>query len=86
MSIPAKPTIASEFIKSAPDGAKATASEPPLVEAKKVKGVRKGKRQQITHTIGDDLLERLDSAAQTTGQSRAALINLAIFRMLEAGV
>jgi hypothetical protein len=83
MSIPAKPTLVAEFIKSAPDGgAKTPAPEAP----KKKLGVRKGKRQQITHTIGDELLERLDSAAQATGQSRAALINLAIFKMLEAGV
>lgn len=84
MSIPAKPArtpapaAATAFIASAPDGGHKVAEAP--------KGVRKGKRQQITHTIGDDLLERLDSAAKTTGQSRAALINLAIFRMLETGV
>jgi hypothetical protein len=83
MSIPTKPTIAaSDFIKSAPDGG---AKVPALVPAEK-SGVRKGKRKQITHTISDELLERLDSAADATGQSRAALINLAIFRMLEAGV
>ncbi|MCY1461121.1 hypothetical protein D9M71_787450 [compost metagenome] len=84
MSISSKPqrtaesTTATAFITAAPDGGH-KAPEPR-------KGVRKGKRQQITHTIGDDLLERLDNAAQATGQSRAALINLAIFRMLEAGV
>lgn len=80
MSIPAKPqrpapaATAAAFITAAPDGANGK------------KGVRKGKRQQITHTIGDDLLERLDNLAGSTGQSRAALINLAIFRLLEAGV
>lgn len=85
MSIPAKPTIAADFIKNAPDGgAKAVPGQAPAPVKKG--GVRKGKRQQITHTIADDLLARLDAMAEGTGQSRAALINLAIFRMLEAGV
>ena len=84
MRIPAKPQrtpapAAADFITGAPDGAHGQAPEAR-------KGVRKGKRQQITHTISDDLLERLDTMADGTGQSRAALINLAIFRLLEAGV
>lgn len=84
MSISSKPQRATEtatataFITAAPDGGHKAPEAP--------KGVRKGTRKQITHTINDDLLARLDGAAQSTGQSRAALINLAIFRMLEAGV
>ncbi|MNC73740.1 hypothetical protein D3C76_366020 [compost metagenome] len=84
MSISSKPqrttetATATAFITAAPDGGHKAP------EARK--GVRKGKRLQITHTISEDMLERLDNAADATGQSRAALINLAIFRMLEAGV
>ncbi|HBN8537630.1 TPA: ribbon-helix-helix protein, CopG family [Pseudomonas aeruginosa] len=84
MGIPSKPTRApqssTEFIGGAPDGAHEQAP------AAAKKGVRKGRRQQITHTIADDLLQRLDEAAEATGQSRAALINLAIYRLLDAGV
>lgn len=75
----AAPQSSAAFIGGAPDGAH---EQTPTA----AKGVRKGKRQQITHTIADDLLQRLDDAAKATGQSRAALINLAIYRLLDAGV
>jgi hypothetical protein len=45
-------------------------------------GVRKGTKQQITLTIAPDLLAKVDEM----GQSRAALINLAIYRVVEGGV
>ena len=61
------------FINSAPDGAK-------------IKGVRKGNKQQISLTIQPALLERIDSLAEELGQSRAAVINLAIFRAVEKGL
>lgn len=49
------------------------------------KGVRKGKRVQISHTISDDLLARVDAMASELGMSRAALLNMAALQLLERG-
>lgn len=46
-------------------------------------GVRKGARLQISHTIVPDLLVKVDKRAEAMGQSRAAVINLAIYEWLE---
>lgn len=48
--------------------------------------VRKGKKVQITLTITEPLLSRVDEMAEQIGQSRAAVINLALVQMLEAGL
>lgn len=69
---PAKKT-ADEFINQAPDG-----GEP--------KGVIKGKKQQISLTIAPALLEKVDELAAELGQSRAAVINMAIYRAVEHGL
>lgn len=66
-----KPKTPDEFIDSAPD-------------ALGRKGVKRGKKEQITLTLSPDLLEKVDVLARRMGQSRAAMINLAIFRMTEA--
>jgi len=66
---------ADAFIAGAPDAAAASARN----------GVRKGNKLQITFTIAPTLLDRLDQRAGELGQSRAALINLAIAKALEAG-
>jgi hypothetical protein len=58
-----------EFISSAPDAVR--------------KGVMRGKKEQITLTIAPDLLARVDRMAKRMGQSRAALINLFIYRGVE---
>jgi hypothetical protein len=58
-----------EFISSAPDAVR--------------KGVMRGKREQITLTIAPELLARVDQMAKRMGQSRAALINLFIYRGVE---
>ena len=50
------------------------------------KGVRLGTKQQITLTIAPDLLAKVDELAEKMGQSRAALINLAIYRTVESGL
>lgn len=50
------------------------------------KGVRRGTKQQITLTIAPDLLAKVDELAAKMGQSRAALINLAIYRTVESGL
>ena len=63
--------IAEEFINAAPDG------QPQR------KGVKKGKREQISLTIPPALLDRLDAVANRLALSRAGMINLAIVRAIE---
>ena len=69
---PVKPKTPESFISGAPDAASARAG-----------GVRRGTKQQITLTIAPELLAKVDELAQRMGQSRAALINLAIYRTIE---
>ncbi len=69
---PATPTTAEAFINSAPDAAP--------------RRVRKGNKVQITLTIAEPLLDRVDELAAKLGQSRAAFINLAIYQSLETGL
>ena len=64
---------AEAFISGAPDASKAQA---PRRETKKM----------ISITIAPTLLERLDQLAAELGQSRAAVINLAIHRAVERGL
>jgi hypothetical protein len=47
------------------------------------KGVIRGRKEQITLTITPELLARVDQMATRMGQSRAALINLFIYRGVE---
>jgi len=48
--------------------------------------VRKGKKLQISLTISEEMLARVDAKAAQIGQSRAAVINLAIAQVLESGI
>ena len=75
---PVKKTVQSldTFINAAPDG----------VEAKAAKGVMRGHKQQISLTIQPALLEKIDAMAARLGQSRAAVINLAIYKLIESDV
>lgn len=66
-----KPKTADEFVSGAPDFAR--------------KGVKKGKKEQISLTIAPDLLEEVDEMAKRTGQSRASLINIAVYRLVRSG-
>ncbi|MBT48399.1 MAG: CopG family transcriptional regulator [Citromicrobium sp.] len=66
---------AAAFISGAPDSSSAP-----------TKGVKKGNKQQISLTITPALLAKVDELAAQLGQSRAAVINLAIYRMVEHGV
>ncbi|NOG32857.1 CopG family transcriptional regulator [Halomonas sp. TBZ9] len=50
------------------------------------KGVRKGNKRQISLTITPTLLDRVDELAAELGQSRAAIINMAIYRAVEHGL
>ena len=47
------------------------------------KGIQKGHKRQISLTIAPELLQRVDELAKRTGQGRAGIINLAIYRALE---
>jgi len=88
MAIQRKPEVAlasavaaqDAFIQGAPDAAKTAA--PAVYE----KGIAKGNKRQITLTIAPDLLRRVDETAKRTGQARAAIINLAIFKALEGNI
>lgn len=73
------PKTVDDFVAGAPD---AGATTSPDYE----KGIKKGNKRQITLTIAPDLLRRVDEAAQRTGQGRAAIINMAIFRALEGDI
>lgn len=78
MTITRKPSravrTAAEFIADAPDSESAR------------RGVLKGKKRQITLTIMPELLEKVDALARKLGQSRAAVINMAVYRIVEHGV
>lgn len=75
---PTKPAAADAFISGAPDASAPTEEAP--------RRVRKGKKVQITLTIAEPLLSRVDERAAQLGQSRAAVINLAIVQALESGL
>ena len=68
------PRSAAQFIAAAPDGG----SSP--------RGVRKGNKRQISLTIMPDLLAKVDAIAGRLGQSRAAVINMAVYRLVEHGL
>ena len=67
-----KPKDISEFIAGAPDA--------------KRKGVKKGRKEQISLTLDPDLLDQLDAIAKGAGMSRAALISLAINQLVSRGL
>lgn len=66
-------TAAADFIAGAPDSGTAT------------KGVKKGNKQQISLTMTPALLAKVDALAEKMGQSRAAVINMAVYRAVELG-
>lgn len=71
---------AEKFIAGAPDaGAEAN---PGSYD----KGIPKGNKRQISLTIAPDLLRRVDEVAKRTGQGRAGIINMAIYRALEGKI
>lgn len=77
---PVETKAADDFISGAPDASSAQ------VEFGRPKYVKKGKKVQITLTIAMPLLEKVDEMAERLGQSRAAVINFAIFQGLESGL
>ena len=75
---PASTEAADAFISGAPDADVGTSQVP--------RRVRKGRKVQITLTIAEPLLDRVDELAGQIGQSRAAVINLAVMQMLQSGL
>ena len=88
MAIQRKPTsvgakseaAAAAFVDGAPDARKPAASE---AVGTYEKGVAKGNKRQISLTIAPELLRKVDELAKRSGQARAAIINLALYRLVE---
>lgn len=83
MSIQRKPKVAgakAEVLISNTPNAVVTARE------SYDKGIRKGNKRQISLTIAPELLRKVDELAMRTGQARAAVITMAIYRALEGDV
>ena len=76
-----QPDKAEAFIAGAPDAPTTAVASP---TGSYEKGIAKGHKRQISHTISPELLRRVDETAARSGQGRAAIINLAIFRFLES--
>ena len=55
-------------------------------DKQKPRGVIQGKKRQITLGISPALLERVDELAAQLGQTRASVINMAIYRAVESGL
>lgn len=72
---------AAAFVDAAPD-ARRTDIEAGTYE----KGIPKGNKRQISLTIAPDLLRKVDEVAKRTGQARAAVINMALYRALEGDI
>lgn len=75
---------ADAFVGAAPDAPKALT----VTNAEGVynKGVPKGRKRQITLTIAPELLRKVDEVAKRSGQARAAVINMALYRALEGDI
>jgi hypothetical protein len=63
-----------DFIARAPDASHT--SKPTML----------GNKRQISLTINPSLLAKVDAMAVEMGQTRASIINMAIYRMVEHGV
>jgi hypothetical protein len=55
-------------------------------DAKPVRAKKATASTQITLTLADDVLDRLDTMAKRTGQSRSGLIKTGIARVLRDGL
>lgn len=85
MAIQRKPKVRRQaaedaFIQGAPD------AQPDTESVSYEKGIKKGNKRQISLTITPELLQRVDEVAKRTGQARAAVINLAIYKALEGDI
>ena len=74
---------AAAFVAGAPDAGKVAADDQGGTYEK---GVAKGNKRQISLTIAPDLLRKVDEVAKRSGQARAAVINMALYRALEGDI
>lgn len=74
---------AAAFVDGAPDARKPAAAED---AGPYEKGVAKGNKRQISLTIAPELLRKVDEVAKRSGQARAAVINMALYRALEGDI
>jgi len=86
MAITSKPKAKALEPVSAAAAAAADAFISGAPDAPKPRGVRKGNKLQISLTISPTLLSQVDALAAQIGQTRAAVINLAIHRAIEHGL
>ncbi len=85
MAITSKPKPkAAEPVVADNDAAEAFISGAP--DAPKAQSARREAKKLISLKIAPTLLERVDQLAAELGQSRAAVINLAIHRAVERGL
>jgi hypothetical protein len=63
---------AEEFVQSAPDAHRAVAV-----------GVRRGHKQQFSVALPPHLMQEMDAMAHDMGQSRSALVGMALYQMLQ---
>ena len=91
MAIQRKPATAKKseaeaaaFVDGAPDARTETAAQakPSTYE----KGIPTGNTRQISLTISPDLLRKVDEVAKRSGQARAAVITMALYRALECDI
>jgi len=68
-----KTEAVTQFIEQAPDA----------VPSKKA--TKKGNKEQISLTITPELLAQVDALAGQLGQSRAAVINMALYQLVNSG-
>ncbi|MCC8445678.1 MULTISPECIES: hypothetical protein [Xanthomonas translucens group] len=59
---------------------------PPAAGDQPRRGVMRGRREQITHTLPPELLAKIDRRSGELGIPRAAYINLALSKALENGI
>lgn len=68
------------------DPKKTSSKDAPTPADQSRRGVMRGKREQITHTLPPELLAKIDRRSSELGIPRAAYINLALSKALESGV
>lgn len=73
---PMQNTQVEKFIGGAPDAVEINQTN---------KGLMRGKRVQISHTMPPDMLNKVDNLAQEKGLTRAGLINIAIAEYMKQG-
>ena len=86
MAITSKPKPKAAEPAAADNAAEAFISGAPDASPSKATAIRRETKKLISLKIAPTLLERVDQLAAELGQSRAAVINLAIHRAVEHGL